>query len=140
VERDTGAKEYFRVPLYKTLEIVHNAMMKTPGTSRTVRGPSMSAGPGKISIVGTATINDQKVFILKFLQARNPAWCGADKVFFAKYDTEAYWYDDLKPAFVKEWFWEAEYREMEKSTKGGSSGQFEFDNKIDQAPTNLVAG
>jgi hypothetical protein len=112
--------------------------MKAPGTARTVRGPSMSAGPGKISILGTATISGQKVFVLKFLQARNPEWCGADKMFFANYDTEAYWLDDLKPAFETEWFWEAEYREMEKSTTSGSSGQRVFD-QFDQVPGKSVS-
>jgi hypothetical protein len=86
----------------------------------------MSAGPGKIHILGTSEVGKEKekVFVLKFIQARNPDWCDEGKIFYAKYDTEAYWLDDLKPAFGdKEWFWEAEYRDMEKFTEGGSSGQ-----------------
>jgi hypothetical protein len=88
----------------------------------------MSAGPGKISIVGISEGMGEKVFVLKFLQARNPEWCRGNKLFYAKYDEEAYWLDDLKPAFgKKEWFWEAEYKEMEKDTEGASSGQRVFE-------------
>ena len=34
---------------------------------------------------------------LKLVQARNPEW--VNRLFFAKYDPEATWLDDLKPAF-----------------------------------------
>ena len=128
VERNTGAKSYFEVPLHRTLEIFHKALKKVPGTARTVRGPSMSAAPGKVEIVGTSEIPTatgiEKVFVLQFLQARNADWCDADKVFYAKYDENAYWFDDLVPAFgAKEWFWEAEFKAMENSDDPRSSGQ-----------------
>ena len=42
------------------------------------------------------------MFVLKFIQARNPAWVG--KTFFAKYDTAATWLDDLTPALGEERF------------------------------------
>ena len=37
------------------------------------------------------------VFVLKFLQARDPAQVG--KIMFARYDPSAAWLDDLRPAF-----------------------------------------
>ncbi len=56
------------------------------GLSRTVRGPSMSAFPGKVVIDGVVTINGEKLFALQFLQARNPDW--VRRPFFAKFDAE----------------------------------------------------
>jgi hypothetical protein len=82
VERDTGAKHYFEVPLARALEIYDKAVSSVAGSARTVRGPSMSAEPGKVSVQGVATVNSEKVFVLKFLQSRQPKWTG--KVFFAK--------------------------------------------------------
>ncbi len=65
--------------------------------SRTVRGPSMSTTPGKVEIVGVSTINGERVIALRFLQARTPEW--VMQPFFARYDAEATWLDELKPAF-----------------------------------------
>jgi L-lysine 2,3-aminomutase len=111
VERDTGARKYFEVPLAQAWEIYREAMQEVSGLARTARGPSMSAGPGKVEIQGVSEINGEKVFVLRFIQARNPDW--VQQPFFARFDTEATWLDQLKPAFgEKEFFFEAEYREM----------------------------
>ncbi|MEZ6088548.1 MAG: hypothetical protein R3C05_11085 [Pirellulaceae bacterium] len=101
-ERDTGAKRYFRVPLYRALEIYREAITGTSGLGRTARGPVMSALPGKISIDGTAEVGGEHVFVLSFLQARDPHWC--KRPFFAKFDPAAHWIDDLKPAFGQSQF------------------------------------
>ena len=112
VERDTGAKRYFEVPLARALKIFQEAYRTLSGLGRTVRGPSMSATPGKVLVDGVTEIAGEKVFALKFLQGRNPEWVG--RPFFAKYDTRATWLNDLKPAFgEKEFFFEAELREMQ---------------------------
>ncbi len=111
VERDTGAKNYFAVPLARAFEIYRDAYTKVSGLSRTVRGPSMSATPGKVSIEGTAKINDEKVFVLNFLQGRNSDW--VKRPFFAKYDRKAKWLNELEPAFDKEkFFFEDELRDI----------------------------
>lgn len=102
VVRDTGAQEYFGVPIARAWEIFQRAYQKTSGLARTVRGPSMSATPGKVHIVGISEINGEKVFTLQFLQARNPDW--VLRPFFAKYDEEAIWLDDLVPAFGEDRF------------------------------------
>ncbi|NRR32222.1 lysine 2,3-aminomutase [Oxalobacteraceae bacterium] len=102
VERDTGPREYFGLPLARAHEIFQAAYQMVSGLSRTVRGPSMSAFPGKVVIDGVAHIGGEKVFALQFLQARNPDW--VRKPFYAKFDPEATWMDDLKPAFGKEKF------------------------------------
>ncbi|WP_229482882.1 KamA family radical SAM protein [Massilia horti] len=107
VERDTGPREYFALPLARAHEIFQAAYSMVSGLSRTVRGPSMSAFPGKVVIDGVVTINGEKLFALQFLQARNPEW--VRKPFFARYDPDATWLDHLKPAFGRQkFFFEAE--------------------------------
>ena len=136
VERDTGAKNYFGVPLERCLEIYNKAISRVGGLARTARGPSMSCTPGKVCVMGVETVAGEKVFVLRFLQARNPAW--NERVFFAKYDAEAKWMDELKPAFgEKEFFWEAEHRVLEELAKRGegSSGQLQI-----ELDGNAVAG
>jgi L-lysine 2,3-aminomutase len=102
VERDTGAKRYFEVPLARGLEIFQATVRNLSGLARTVRGPSMSAHPGKVRVLGTARVRGEKVFVLDFLQARNPSWVG--RPFFARWDPEATWLDELRPAFGEERF------------------------------------
>ena len=48
VVRDTGAQHYFGIPLVKAYEIFIKAYKQLSGLARTVRGPSMSATPGKV--------------------------------------------------------------------------------------------
>jgi len=102
VERDTGAQHYFKVPLLKAWEIYQIAIQQLSGIGRTVRGPSMSANPGKVEVQGVAEIAGEKVFVLRFLQARNPDW--VHRPFFAQFDEDAVWLDDLKPAFGRDKF------------------------------------
>lgn len=96
VARDTGPKHYFEVPLARAYRIFRDAYSRVSGLARTVRGPSMSAHPGKVRILGTSMIGDERCFVLDFLQARNPAW--VRRPFFARYDPDAVWLDDLVPA------------------------------------------
>lgn len=96
VERDTGARRYFEVPLHKAWQIYREAMQKVSGLGRTARGPSMSADPGKVEIQGITEMNGQKVFVLRFIQARDPSW--VQQPFFAKFDEKATWFDQLQPA------------------------------------------
>ncbi|WP_457622223.1 KamA family radical SAM protein [Persephonella sp.] len=110
--RDTGAQHYFGVPLVRAWEIFRDAYKKTSGLARTVKGPSMSATPGKVRILGVSEIFGEKVMVLDFLQGRNPDWVG--KPFFAKYDENAMWLDELEPVEGEEFFYEKELREMLK--------------------------
>lgn len=103
VERDTGAQEYFALPLTRALEVYRNALASVSGLERTARGPVMSATPGKILIDGISTVAGSRVFVCRFLQARNPEWVGVP--FFATYDADARWFDDLRPAFGEARFW-----------------------------------
>lgn len=102
VERDTGASNYYSLPLAEAFRIYRNAFKQVSGLSRTARGPSMSAKPGKVVIEGVSEINGEKVFVLNFLQARNPEW--VKRPFFAEYDETSTWLDQLEPAFGEDKF------------------------------------
>ena len=111
IARDTGAQDYFAVTLNRSWQIFRNAYNKVSGIHRTVKGPSMSCSPGKVQVVGVSEINGEKVFVLNFLQGRDPGWVG--KPFFAKFDPNAIWFNELKPAFGKsQFFYENSYLEM----------------------------
>lgn len=104
ITRDTGAQNYFRVPLARAWEIFKNAYKNVTGLARTVRGPSMSATPGKVQILGISEIQGEKVFVMQFLQARNSQW--VMQPFFAKYDEKASWLDQLEPFGDEHFFFE----------------------------------
>jgi KamA family protein len=105
VERDTGPRDYFGVPLIEAHDIFRRAYRRVSGLARTVRGPSMSATPGKVVVLGTQEIHGERVFVLSFLRARKREWVG--KPFFAKLDPRARWLDELQPAFgAKRFFFE----------------------------------
>lgn len=106
VVRDTGAQHYFGISLTRAYEIFTDAYKRVSGLGRTVRGPSMSATPGKVLVDGTPEINGKKVISLRFLQGRNPEW--VNRPFYAQYDKGAIWLDDLKPAFGGRFFFEDE--------------------------------
>lgn len=113
VERDTGARNYFEVPLVRAHQIFNRAYARVSGLERTVRGPSMSATPGKVVVDGIVEVAGEKVFALRFVQGRNPDWVG--RPFYAGFDPEATWLDQLRPAFGEsEFFFEREMRGMER--------------------------
>ena len=95
VERDTGAKRYFELPLTRCWNIFREAFQRVSGISRTVRGPSMSCFPGKCHVLGVTEIGGSKAFALEFLQARNPEL--VRRPFFAKFSPDASWFDQLEP-------------------------------------------
>lgn len=126
VERDTGARNYFEVPLVRAYEIFKKAYANVSGLSRSVRGPSMSAFPGKVQVLGLVTLRDmidanvldvvrerigfevlgdinRPIMVCDFIQARNPEW--VREPFFAEFDDGAAWLDDLRPAFGKDRFY-----------------------------------
>lgn len=126
VERDTGAQNYFEVPLVRCYEIFKAAYSSVSGLARSVRGPSMSAFPGKVRILGVVTLRDmmesqvlellrdsvgfdvlgdpdQPLLVCDFIQARDPRW--VKKPFFAEFDEGASWFTDLRPAFGKRQFY-----------------------------------
>ena len=111
VERNTGPKHYFEVPLARALEIFNEAYARVSGLARTVRGPVMSATPGKVLIDGVTRIGPGEAFVLKFLRARDPTWVG--RPFFARFDSRASWLSDLRPAMGQaEFFYQSALHEL----------------------------
>lgn len=109
--RDTGAQQYFAVPLITASAIFRSALSQVSGIGRTVRGLTMSATPGKIQVVGPSQIQGETVLELRMLQARREEWL--HRTFFARYDERALWIDDLVPAFgEKEFFFEQSLRDV----------------------------
>ena len=74
----------------------------------------MSASPGKVQVLGVADAGGEKVIELRFIQGRNPDW--VHRPFFAQYNENATWLNQLKPAFGEQKFFfenelESFYRE-----------------------------
>lgn len=97
VARNTGAHHYFAVPLAEVYQVYGEVLRNVSGLCKTIRGPSMSTRQGKVKIAGITRVSGQKVFILSFLESRNPEWI--NKPFFARYCKNATWLDELQPAF-----------------------------------------
>ncbi|MEV5434306.1 lysine 2,3-aminomutase [Streptomyces sp. NPDC052701] len=94
VERDTGPHEYFKVPLADAVTIFQDAYRALPGLARTVRGPVMSATPGKVAVDGVVDTPQGRQFQLRMLQARDPRLVG--RSFRARYSPDAAWVDALE--------------------------------------------
>ena len=132
VERDTGPKHYFEVSLARAYQIFSDAYRQTSGLARTVRGPSMSAAPGKVVVDGITEIHGQQLFVLKMLQGRNPEW--ANRIFFARFDPDATWLTDLRPALGDvSFFYENELASLRRC----GTPQQPWRNGADDAPLHL---
>lgn len=125
VARDTGAGSYFSVPLVRAWRIFRDAYSRVSGLCRTVRGPSMSANPGKAQVLGVSVVAGEPVLALRFLQARNPDWVG--RPFYAALDEDAAWLTDLRPAFgERRFFFEDELgRYYRENIATSTAGDFE---------------
>lgn len=95
VVRDTGAQHYFGISLVEAQKIYRKAYQSVSGLARTVRGPCMSAGPGKVQVLGPVDAGEERYLALRFLRGRKPEWVG--RPFLAKYDREAMWLNELTP-------------------------------------------
>jgi KamA family protein len=116
VERDTGSKRYFSVPLAQAVEIHRHATSRVSGLARTARGPVMSAHPGKVAIDGVTDVGGRRHFVLRLLQARQADWCG--QPFMAEYDSRATWLNELQPAFgAREFFYEEDLARLEDASR-----------------------
>jgi len=139
VARDTGAQHYFSVPLVRSWEIFRDAYQRVSGLARTVRGPSMSADPGKVEILGVTKVDEKKVIALRMLQGRNPDW--VMRPFFAEYDAKATWLSDLRPAFGdKRFFFEEELEERYSARNVGWHGRYVNGRRAALTLAALTAG
>lgn len=94
VERDTGPRAFFEVPLKDGLDIYRQAVRQVSGLARTARGPVMSADPGKVEVLDVQP-GKRTRFLLQFLQARDPSL--VRRPFWAQGDASACWFDQLEP-------------------------------------------
>lgn len=95
VERDTGPRDYFAVPLVTAHEIFTGAYASVSGLCRTVRGPVMSATPGKVVVDGLIEVSGDRYLLLRLIQSRDPSL--VNRPFLAQYDDTATWLSDLRP-------------------------------------------
>lgn len=109
--RPTGEHHYFTAPL-KDIDKIFSKIFKTLASiNRPSRYITMTSSAGKISLMGTAEINGEKVFVLKFNEGRNMDW--VDKVYFGKYDEQQHTIEKLKPFGADKHFYEEELEEIE---------------------------
>ena len=87
VERDTGARRYFEVPLARAQEIYAEAIRSVSGLARTARGPSMSAAPGRSRSRADGRSTASASSSCASSRARDPDW--VSRPFFARFDPEA---------------------------------------------------
>jgi L-lysine 2,3-aminomutase len=109
--RHTGEFHYFAAPLAdidRVFSLIYRSLASLHRPSRYI---TMTTSAGKLSILGTAQVNGQKVFALKFNESRNMAWM--DKVFLAKYDPHQSRVDKLIPLDTPKFFFENELEEIE---------------------------
>lgn len=93
VERDTGPKQFFEVPLIRALSIYRDAFSRVSGLARTARGPVMSADPGKVEVLAVEEGRGRSRFLLQFLQARDVG--RIRQPFWAEGDSSATWFSQL---------------------------------------------
>ncbi|MDR0385623.1 MAG: lysine 2,3-aminomutase [Prevotellaceae bacterium] len=104
IARETGAKHFFELPLERCQEIFRKAYQQVSGIARAARGPSMSCYYGKIQVLGIEELDNRKMFVMRFIQGRNPDWVA--KPFFAEYNPDATWITQLKPLSGDKFFFE----------------------------------
>ncbi|MGW8883725.1 KamA family radical SAM protein [Streptomyces sp. NPDC055749] len=95
VERDTGPRRYFGLPLARLVRIYQDAIRGVSGLARTARGPVMSTEIGKIVVDGVQELDQGPAFMLRILQARRPELVG--QLVQARYDPLAEWWTELVP-------------------------------------------
>ncbi len=109
--RHTGEHHYFAAPLAdidRVFSLIYRSLASLHRPSRYI---TMTTSAGKLSILGTAEVNGEKVFALKFNESRNMAWM--DKVFLAKFDPRESRVDKLVPLDTPKFFFEDELNEIE---------------------------
>ncbi len=75
----------------------------------------MSATPGKVLVDAVVSILGEKVFVLKMIQGRDTSW--VNRVFFARFDSQAAWLDELQPAFgEREFFFSPYLKALERGS------------------------
>ena len=109
--RPTGEHHYFTAPLAFISKIFNKVYRELASINRPSRYITMTSSAGKTSLMGTTEINGEKVFVLKFNEARNMEWM--DQTYFAEYNEEENTIEKLKPYKSSKYFYEDELVEIE---------------------------
>jgi L-lysine 2,3-aminomutase len=109
--RPTGEHHYFTAPLADISKVFNKVYRNLASINRPSRYITMTSSAGKTSLLGTTEINGEKVFVLKFNEARNMEWM--DTTFFAKYNEEENTIEKLIPFGSAKYFYEDELEEIE---------------------------
>ncbi|MBA4251703.1 MAG: hypothetical protein C0425_08770 [Chlorobiaceae bacterium] len=109
--RPTGEHHYFTAPLADINKVFSKIYKTLSSFNRPSRYITMTFSSGKISLLGTAEINGEKVFALKFNEGRNMDWM--DTVYFAKYDEKENTIEKLIPYGAEKYFYKDELEEIE---------------------------
>lgn len=104
--RPTGEHHYFTAPLADITKVFSKVYRELASINRPSRHITMTSSAGKTSLLGTTEINGEKVFALKFNEARNMKWM--DNVYFAKYDEQENTIEKLEPYNADKYFYEDE--------------------------------
>lgn len=111
--RATGEHHYFTAPLADIAKISNLIFRSLSSLNRPSRYITMTTSAGKLSILGTAEVNGQTCFALKFNESRNMQWM--DRVFLAKYDPSESRVDFLSPFDTEKFFFEDELKQIENA-------------------------
>jgi len=111
--RPTGEHHYFTAPLAAISAVFNKVYRELASINRPSRYITMTSSAGKVSLMGTTVINGEKVFVLKFNEARNMQW--VDQTYFAKYDEHENTIEKLKPFAADKYFYEEELHQIEEN-------------------------
>lgn len=109
--RPTGEHHYFTAPLADIAKVFSKVYRELASINRPSRYITMTSSAGKTSLMGTTEINGEKVFVLKFNEARNMKWM--DTTYFAEYDEEENTIEKLRPYKAEKYFYEDELDTIE---------------------------
>ncbi|PVZ72057.1 hypothetical protein [Pelagibaculum spongiae] len=101
ISEDCGPQNYYQLPLSTAWKIYQQATEQQESHWLT-HGPIMDTRYGMIEVEGIGQIRDEQIFILKMLHSTNTQW--NQRLFYAQYDDNAHWLDQLQPAFTKDKF------------------------------------
>ncbi len=111
--RPTGEHHYFTAPLADINKVFSKVYRSLASINRPSRYISMTSSAGKVSMLGTAVVNGETVFALKFNEGRNMEWM--DKVYLAKYDEKQHTIEKLTPYDTDKYFYQDELEQIEKN-------------------------
>jgi L-lysine 2,3-aminomutase len=109
--RPTGEHHYFSAPLADIDKIFTKVYKTLSSVNRPSRFITMTSSAGKISLIGTAEIKGEKVFVLKFNEGRNMDWM--DRVYFGRYSESQNTIEKLEPFEGESHFYMNECIEIE---------------------------